>query len=46
MSNGGNLDRRHILALTWVPNPLTGGRALSINPMSIVTEQFEYMRPS
>jgi hypothetical protein len=33
MSNGGNLDRRHILALTWVPNPLTGGRALTDAPV-------------
>ncbi len=39
---GGTVVLVIIWALTRVSNPLTGGRALSINPMSIVTELFEY----
>jgi len=39
---GGTIVLVIIWALTRVSNPLTGGRALSINPMSIVTELFEY----
>jgi hypothetical protein len=39
---GGTILLIIIWAITRVPNPLTGGRALSINPISIVTESFEY----
>jgi len=39
---GGTVVLVIIWALTRVSNPLTGGRALSINPMSIVNELFEY----
>jgi hypothetical protein len=39
---GGTAILLIIWAVTRVPNPITGGRALSINPMSIVTELFEY----
>jgi len=39
---GGTIVLVIIWALTRVSNPLIGGRALSINPMSIVNELFEY----
>jgi hypothetical protein len=39
---GGTVASIIIWAMTRVPNPITGGRALPINSMSIVTEIFEF----
>jgi hypothetical protein len=38
---GGTVVSIIIWVMTRVPNPITNGRALSINSMSIVTELFE-----
>jgi hypothetical protein len=39
---GGTIVLIIIWAITRVPNPITGGRALPINTMSIITELFEF----
>jgi len=39
---GGTIVLVALWAVTRVPNPITHGRALPINSMSIVTEVFEF----
>jgi hypothetical protein len=39
---GGTVVLIAIWAMTRVPNPITGGRALPINSLSIITELFEF----
>ncbi len=38
---GGTIVLIIVWVMTRVPNPITNGRALPINPMSIITELFE-----